>query len=228
MDKLSTICANGLWTNNPALVQILGLCPLLAISNTAVNSLSLGFATLCVLTLSNAVVSAARNWVSNEIRIPAFIILIAALVTCVQMLMNAYWYSLYQVLGIFIPLIVTNCVVMGRAESYASRNAVLPASLDGMMNGLGFMLALFVLGSAREIIGTGVWMTGAEQLFGPGGSTLTVHFFELDSSFLLAILPPGAFIGLGLMIALKNAIDARRPFRVFNRVTAIRLDPEQA
>jgi electron transport complex protein RnfE len=202
------ISLNGLWKNNPALVQVLGLCPLLAVSNSAVNGLGLGLATLLVLTLSNITVATTRRFIPQAARIPCYVLLIASVTTCVQLLMNAYTYSLYQVLGIFIPLIVTNCVIMGRAESFAVRNPILDAFWDGLMNGLGFCLVLFILGSGREIIGTGIWMAGAEQLFGESGKDFTVEFMHLDNTFLLAILPPGAFIGLGLMIAGKNAIDA--------------------
>ncbi len=209
-NTVRTISVNGLWKNNPALVQVLGLCPLLAVSNTAVNGLGLGLATLLVLTLSNTTVAATRQFIPQAARIPCYVLLIASVTTCVQLLMNAYTYSLYQVLGIFIPLIVTNCVIMGRAESFAARNPVLHAAWDGIMNGLGFCLVLFVLGSGREIIGTGVWMAGAEQLFGEAGTVLTVELMRLDNTFLLAVLPPGAFIGLGLLIAAKNAIDAKR------------------
>lgn len=210
MNTLSSITRNGLWHNNPALVQVLGLCPLLAISNSAINGLGLGLATLLVLTLSNTAVALTRRFIPNAIRIPCYVLLIASVTTCVQLLMNAYTFALYQVLGIFIPLIVTNCVIMGRAESFAARNPVLPAMVDGLMNGLGFCAVLFVLGSAREIIGSGWWMVGAEQLFGRFGASLTVELLHLDNHFLLAVLPPGAFIGLGLMIAAKNWLDARQ------------------
>ncbi len=209
----SGLWQSGLWKNNPALVQVLGLCPLLAVSNTAINGLGLGLATLLVLTGSNLVVSLARSWIPVAIRIPVFVLLIGSLVTCIELLMHAFTYTLYQALGIFIPLIVTNCVIIGRAESFASRQPVPAAILDGLAHGAGFAAVLFVLGSVREILGSGHWLVGAEQLLGPAGASLSVHFARLEQPMLLALLPPGAFIGLGLLIALKNAIDHRRQTR---------------
>jgi len=203
----------GLWKNNPALVQVLGLCPLLAVSNTAINGLGLGLATLLVLTGSNLVVSMLRHWIPTAIRIPIFVLLIGSLVTCIELLMHAFTYTLYQGLGIFIPLIVTNCVIIGRAESFASRQPVPVAVLDGLAQGAGFAAVLFVLGSLREILGSGHWLHGADQLFGPAAAGLSIDFAQLEQPMLLALLPPGAFIGLGLLIALKNAIDHRRQTR---------------
>ncbi len=203
----------GLWKNNPALVQVLGLCPLLAVSNTAINGLGLGLATLLVLTGSNLVVSLARHWIPTAIRIPIFVLLIGSLVTCIELLMHAFTYTLYQALGIFIPLIVTNCVIIGRAESFASRQPVAMALLDGLAQGAGFAAVLFVLGSLREMLGSGHWLVGAEQLFGPAGAAMSIHFARFEQPMLLALLPPGAFLGLGFLIALKNAIDHRRQTR---------------
>jgi electron transport complex protein RnfE len=197
----------GLWKNNPGLVQLLGLCPLLAVTSTVVNALGLGIATMFVLICSNATVSAIRQWVPKEIRIPIFVLIIAAFVTCVQLLMNAYTYDLYQSLGIFLPLIVTNCAIIGRAEAYASKNPVKQASFDGLMMGLGFLLVLVVLGGIREILGQGTLFDGANLLFGSWASVLKIEVYHLDNQFLLAILPPGAFIAMGFLIAGKNAID---------------------
>ncbi|GAK24458.1 electron transport complex protein RnfE [Vibrio sp. JCM 19052] len=192
----------------PCLVQLLGLCPLLAVSSTITNALGLGIATLLVLVGSNLTVSLIRNYVPKEIRIPVFVMIIAALVTCVQLLMNAYAYGLYLSLGIFIPLIVTNCIIIGRAEAYASKNDPLPAALDGFWMGLGMTTVLVVLGAMRELIGNGTLFDGADLLLGDWAAALRIQVFHFDSSFLLALLPPGAFIGVGLLIALKNVIDS--------------------
>jgi electron transport complex protein RnfE len=198
---------NGMWDNNPALVQLLGLCPLLAVSSTVTNALGLGLATLLVLVGSNVTVSLVRDYVPKEVRIPVFVMIIAALVTCVQLLMNAYAYGLYLSLGIFIPLIVTNCIIIGRAEAFASKNAVGPAALDGLWMGMGMTSALVVLGAMRELIGNGTLFDGADLLLGDWASALRIEVFQFDSQFLLALLPPGAFIGVGFLIALKNVID---------------------
>jgi len=202
------LAIQGLWKNNPGLVQLLGLCPLLAVTATVTNALGLGLATLLVLICSNATVSAIRQWVPKEIRIPIFVLIIAAFVTCVQLLMNAYTFGIYQSLGIFLPLIVTNCAIIGRAEAYASKNPIKQASFDGLMMGLGFALVLVVLGAIREILGQGTLFDGANLLLGEWASVLRIEVYQLDSQFLLAILPPGAFIAMGFIIALKNAIDA--------------------
>lgn len=207
MSQFKELTVQGLWKNNPGLVQLLGLCPLLAVTATVTNALGLGVATLLVLLGSNIAVSLVRNHVASEIRIPVFVLIIASLVTIVQLLMNAYTYGLYQSLGIFIPLIVTNCAIIGRAEAFASKNAVLPSALDGFMMGLGFMLVLLVLGTLREILGQGTLFDGADLLLGDWAKVLRVEVFQVDSHFLLAMLPPGAFLGMGLLIALKNSID---------------------
>ncbi|EJA7358565.1 electron transport complex subunit E [Vibrio alginolyticus] len=215
MNENKLLMKNGMWSNNPALVQLLGLCPLLAVSSTITNALGLGIATLLVLVGSNVTVSLIRNYVPKEIRIPVFVMIIASLVTCVQLLMNAYAYGLYLSLGIFIPLIVTNCIIIGRAEAYASKNDVAPAALDGLWMGLGMTSVLVVLGAMRELIGNGTLFDGADLLLGDWASALRIQVFQFDNSFLLALLPPGAFIGVGLLIALKNVIDnsnqARQP-----------------
>ena len=199
----------GLWKNNPGLVQLLGLCPLLAVTSTVTNALGLGLATLLVLICSNATVSAIRQWVPKEIRIPIFVLIIAAFVTCVQLLMNAFTFALYESLGIFLPLIVTNCAIIGRAEAYASKNPVKQASFDGLMMGIGFMLVLVILGAIREVLGQGTLFDGMNLLLGDWATILRVEVYHLVSQFLLAILPPGAFIAMGFLIALKNIIDNR-------------------
>ena len=203
------IAWQGLWKNNPGLVQLLGLCPLLAVTSTITNALGLGLATLLVLICSNATVSAVRQWVPKEVRIPIFVLIIAAFVSCVQLLMNAFTYGLYQSLGIFLPLIVTNCAIIGRAEAYASKNPIKQATFDGLMMGIGFSLVLVLLGAIREILGQGTLFDGAHLLLGDWAIGLRIEIFQFDSKFLLAILPPGAFIVMGFIIAAKNAIDEK-------------------
>ena len=218
----------GLWKNNPGLVQLLGLCPLLAVTSTITNALGLGVATLLVLVCSNATVSAIRQWVPKEIRIPIFVLIIAAFVTCVQLIMNAFTYGLYQSLGIFLPLIVTNCAIIGRAEAYASKNPVKQASFDGLMMGIGFMTVLLVLGSVREILGQGTLFDGADLLLGQWAAVLRIEVYQVDSQFLLAILPPGAFITMGFLIAIKNFIDqkmaARKPKQAEQVIERVRVN----
>jgi len=208
-DEYKELAWQGLWKNNPGLVQLLGLCPLLAVTSTLTNAIGLGLATLFVLICSNVTVSAIRQWVPKEIRIPIFVLIIASFVTCVQLLMNAYTFGLYQSLGIFLPLIVTNCAIIGRAEAYASKNPIKQASFDGLMMGLGFLLVLMLLGAVREILGQGTLFDGANLLLGDWASVLRVEVYKLDTQFLLVILPPGAFIVMGFFIAMKNVIDER-------------------
>ncbi|WP_145592367.1 electron transport complex subunit E [Yersinia bercovieri] len=209
MSEAKNLLAQGLWKNNSALVQLLGLCPLLAVSSTVTNALGLGLATTLVLVCTNTAVSALRRWVPNEIRIPIYVMIIASVVSTVQMLINAYAFGLYQSLGIFIPLIVTNCIVIGRAEAYAAKNPVGLSALDGLAMGLGATCALFVLGSLREILGNGTLFDGADMLLGSWAKVLRIEVMHLDSPFLLAMLPPGAFIGLGLLLAGKYVIDEK-------------------
>jgi len=204
----SDIMLSALWKNNPALVQLLGLCPLLAVSNSVVNALGLGIATTLVLLGSNFTVSLLRNQVIAAIRLPAFVMIIAAFTTCAELLMQAYAYTLYQTLGIFIPLIVTNCIILGRAEGFASKHPPMAAALDGLMMGVGFSSVLLVLGIVREVLGTGHLFAGMELLL-PFAADWEIVWFDTSSPFLLAILPPGAFLVLGFLIAVKNLIDAR-------------------
>lgn len=206
-EEYKKLTIQGLWKNNPGLVQLLGLCPLLAVTSTLVNAIGLGLATIFVMVGSNATVSLIRDWVPKEIRIPIFVLIIAAFVTCVQLLMNAFTYDLYEALGIFLPLIVTNCAIIGRAEAYASKNPLPQSAYDGLIMGVGFLLVLMVLGGVREVLGQGTLFDGAELLLGPWAASLRVEVFNFDSQFLLAILPPGAFIAMGFLIAGKNAID---------------------
>lgn len=202
------ICQKGLWKNNPALVQVLGLCPLLAVSASVVNALGLGLATLVVLTTSNMAVSLIRNQISDTIRLPAFVMIIASLVSCIELIMKAYTYELYQILGIFIPLIVTNCAVLGRAEAFASKNKMLPAALDGFMMGLGFTLVLACVGAIREILGTGMIFNNMQLLFGDAAANWKLNILgDNYPGVILALLPPGAFIVVGFLMAGKNVID---------------------
>ncbi len=204
------LAMEGLWRNNPALVQVLGLCPLLAISNTTVNALGLGLATLLTLVVSNTLVSLIRHWVRPEVRLPVFVLVIASVVTAIELAMNAWLHGLYVVLGIFLPLIVTNCIIIARAEGFASRHNVARAAFDGLMMGLGFALVLVALGIMREVLGQGTLLANAHLMFGEWGRDLTLQVMPENYGFLLAILPPGAFIALALLIALKNALDQLR------------------
>lgn len=203
------IIRDGLWTHNQALVALLGLCPLLAVSNSVVNSLGLGLATTAALVLSNGLISLIRSHVIREIRLPVFVLIIAAVVTVIDLSMNAWFHDLHRILGLFIPLIVTNCAIIGRAEAYASRQPVDRALLDGFAMGLGFTFALVLLGAGRELVGGGTLLDRADLLFGPAAKGWTLHLLRDYGGFLLAVLPPGAFLGLGLLVAAKNVVDAR-------------------
>ncbi|RAW85935.1 electron transport complex subunit E [Photorhabdus laumondii] len=227
MSETKNLFIQGLWKNNSALVQLLGLCPLLAVSSTATNALGLGLATTLVLVCTNIAVSSLRRWVPNEIRIPIYVMIIASVVSTVQMLINAYAFGLYESLGIFIPLIVTNCIVIGRAEAYAAKNPIMPSAIDGLAMGLGATFALFVLGAIREILGNGTLFDGADLLLGNWAKVLRIEIVHMDSPFLLAILPPGAFIGLGLMLAVKYLIDEKMKTRAIKEKSrAITMSPE--
>ena len=215
------ILKDGMWTQNTGFVALLGLCPLLAVSSSVVNGLGLGLATTLVLLTSNVAVSLIRNLVRPEVRIPVFVMVIACVVTAVELAMHAFLPGLYTVLGIFIPLIVTNCCVIGRAEAFAFKNGVAKAAVDGIATGLGFLLALVLLGALREAVGQGTLFAQADLLFGEFGKGLTLHLIDDYRGFLLAILPPGAFIGLGCLIAVKNVLDARAKRRAEARPVGV-------
>ncbi|MGB5511925.1 MAG: electron transport complex subunit E [Woeseiaceae bacterium] len=202
-DRLKT----GLWDENPGLVRLLGLCPLLAVTTTFVNGLGLGIATLVVLMASNALVSATRRWIQAQIRIPIYVLIIASLVTCIELIFKAWFPDLDRSLGIFIPLIVTNCAIVARAEVFASRNSLGPSIVDGFVMGSGFALLLMVLGAFRELLGQGSLFAGLDMVL---GDTALRGLVIVDGGWLLAILPPGAFFSLGLAIAAKNLLDRRR------------------
>lgn len=205
------IAWNGVWKQNPGLAQILGLCPILAISTSFVNAFSLGLATILVMALANVAISLLRNLIPYEIRIPVFILIIAALVTVVDLAFNAWLHPLYLVLGIFIPLIVTNCIVLARVEAFAAKNSPLESTMDGIWMGVGLVWVLGLLGGVREIVGTGQLFGGIEMIV-PGLQALQVLPADYPG-FLAAILPPGAFIFLGLLIAGKNWLEARAAAR---------------
>ena len=218
------ISYNGLWKQNAGLAQLLGLCPILAISTSMVNAVSLGLATILVMTLANLAVSALRNLIPYEIRIPVFVLIIAALVTVVDLSFNAYFHDLYLVLGIFIPLIVTNCIVLARVEAYAAKNDPLSSTFDGVMMGLGLVWVLGLLGAIRELLGAGTLFSGIEMIF-PSLSAWNV-FGEDYPGFLIAILPPGAFFALGCLIAAFNAINAHLAARTHKRPPAAATTPQ--
>ena len=206
-DEFQSIANNGLWKQNTSIVQILGLCPLLATTTNAVNGIMLSLATILVMALSNFAVAALRNLIPHEIRIPVFILIVAALVTVVDLLFNANLHELYLVLGIFIPLIVTNCIVLARVEAFAAKNPPLHSTFDGVFMGIGMLWTLGLLGALREFLGSGTLLGGIDMVF-PSLSPIQV-LPETYPGFLLALLPPGAFILLGCLIAWKNWMDAR-------------------
>ena len=217
------IVKDGLWHNNQALVALLGLCPLLATTTSATNGLGMGIATTAVLVMSNITVSFIRRLVRPEVRIPAFVVVIASFVTIVELLMRAYFSELHKVLGIFIALIVVNCTILGRAESFASKNPIGVSALDGLSMGIGSTAALVALGGLRELIGQGTLFAQAHLMLGEWARVLTINLGDSFHGALAAILPPGAFIGLGFLIALKNVIDKR----LARRVETARVAPPQ-
>ena len=207
MQSYQKILTNGLWTNNQALGALLGLCPLLAVSSSVINALGMGLATTLTLMLTNGAVATFRKWIPHELRIPIFVLLIAGVVTIVQLLMQAWFFSLYQVLGIFVPLIVTNCTVIARAEAFAYKNRVLPSIVDGFAIGMGSTLVLVTLGMLRELAGYGSILRQADLMFGARAAHWTLQLGEHHAGFLLAVMPAGAFFGLSLLIAIKNGMQ---------------------
>jgi Na+-translocating ferredoxin:NAD+ oxidoreductase subunit E len=210
-EEFRTIANNGIWKQNTSIVQILGLCPLLAVTTNAVNGIMLSLATILVMAISNVAVASLRNFIPHEIRIPVFILIVAALVTVVDLLFNANLHELYLVLGIFIPLIVTNCIVLARVEAFAAKNPPLQSTFDGIFMGVGMLWTLALLGAMRELLGSGTLFGGIDMVF-PGLQPIQL-LPESYPGFLLALLPPGAFILLGCMIAWKNWLDARAAAR---------------
>lgn len=210
MSAYREIVENALWKQNPGVVQLLGLCPTLAITTTLVNGLSLGLATALVMAASNGAVSPVRRYIPDEIRVPVFILVIAALVTVIDLSINAFALPLHQVLGIFIPLIVVNCIVLARVESFAAKNSPVPSVLDGFMMGIGLTLVLSLLGGMRELVGRGTLFSGIDLALGPQAAQFIITVIPDYHGFLLAVLPPGAFIGLGLLIAGRNWVEQRK------------------
>jgi electron transport complex protein RnfE len=203
------VIMDGLWHNNVVLAQNIALCPLLAVTSSATNGLGMGLATAAVLIASNVAISLVRSFIPNEVRIPAFIVLIATIVTLVDMTMNAYIHELYKVLGLFIPLIVVNCAVLARAESFASQNPVFPSVIDGLFMGIGFTLGLVLLGGIREILGSGTLFSGASLLLGQNFSFLEMTIIPHYKGVLLMMLPPGGFIAMGFLMVGKRLLDNR-------------------
>jgi len=217
MNPYREIAHNGLWKQNAILAQLLGLCPLLAVSTNLVNAVSLGLATIVVMGMSNLAISALRGFIPYEIRIPVFVLIIAALVTVVDLAFNAFLHDLYLVLGIFIPLIVTNCIVLARVEAFAAKNSMPAATFDGVMMGVGFVWVIGLLGAIRELIGQGTLFSGIEMII---PTAAAIQILPADyPGFLIAILPPGAFFVLGLLIAGRNWLDHRANQRILGQRT---------
>ncbi len=207
--EYATLLRDGLWDKNVVFAQLLAMCPTMAVTGTATNGLGMGLATTAVLVVSNALVSSVRHWVSNDVRIPVFVVLIAALVTLVDMSLNAWLHDLYKVLGLFIALIVVNCAILGRAEAFASRAPVLASALDGLAMGLGFTAALTLIGAIRELLGSGTLFANAHLLLGQAFGFLELRVIPDYKGVLLMILPPGGFLVLGFLLAAKRVLEAR-------------------
>ena len=207
--RFPEIARNGLWTQNVVLSQLLGMCPTMAVTTSGTNGLGMGLATTAVLVCSNILISLVREFVSPQVRIPVYIVLIATLVTLVDMSLNAWLHDLYRVLGLFIALIVVNCAVLGRAESFASRNGIVASALDGLGMGLGFTVALTAIGLIRELVGTGTLFAQASLLLGPHFAFLETTVLPDYGGVLMMILPPAGFLVLGLLLAAKQAYERR-------------------
>jgi electron transport complex protein RnfE len=205
----SRITRDGLWDNNVVFAQMLALCPTLAVTGSATNGLGMGLATTAVLVASNVIIASLRHLISPQVRIPIYIVLIATLVTLVDMALNAWLHDLYKVLGLFIALIVVNCAILGRAEAFAAKNTVAASAADGLMMGLGFTGALVLIGAVREVIGSGTLFAQASLLLGQGMAFLELTLIPDYRGFLLAILPPGGFLALGFILAGKRLLDRR-------------------
>jgi electron transport complex protein RnfE len=209
MAKYGTIVRDGLWDNNGVLAQMLGMCPTMAMTTSATNGLGMGLATAFVMATSNLLIAALRGFITREVRIPVFILIIASMVTVVDLTMNAWMHDLYKVLGLFIPLIVSNCLPLGRAEVFAAKEPVLPSFVDGLAMGIGFTLALTTIGAMREIVGSGTLFADASLLLGSAFKFMELRVFAADNGVLMAVLPPGGFLAMGLLLACKRIIDVR-------------------
>jgi electron transport complex protein RnfE len=203
------IARDGLWDNNGVFCMMLGLCPTMAMTTSATNGLGMGLATAVVMAASSLLVATFRGWITREVRIPVFILIVAAMVTLVDLVMDAWMHELYKVLGLFIPLIVSNCLPLARLEAFAAREPVLPSFLDGLFMGLGFTVALTLIGAVREIIGSGTLFADASLLLGPAFKVLELRILPEDTGILMAVLPPGGFLATGLLLAGKRLLDLR-------------------
>jgi len=215
------ITRDSLWNNNIVFAQTLGLCPTMAVTGTATNGLGMGLATTAVLVASNMIISSVRHAVSEEVRIPVFIVIIATLVTLVDVSINAWAHDLYKVLGLYIALIVANCAVLGRAEAFAAKQPILPSGMDGLMMGLGFTFALTTIGAVREILGAGTLFADAHLLLGHAFSFMELKIIPDYKGFLLMVLPPGGFLAVGFLIAGKRIIDRRQAARAVQHAAAV-------
>ncbi|MDY0011971.1 MAG: electron transport complex subunit E [Rhodocyclaceae bacterium] len=211
--EIGKLARDGLWDNNVVTGQLLAMCPTMAVTATATNGLGMGLATTAVLVASNILVASLRNFIPAEVRIPIFVVLIASLVTVVDMTINAWLHELYKVLGLFIALIVVNCAILGRAEAFASKAPVLDSAFDGLFMGLGFTLALTVIGGIREVLGSGTLFANAHLLLGPAFTFLEVELPSAGSGALLMILPPGGFLVLAGILVAKRLFDERMAAR---------------
>jgi electron transport complex protein RnfE len=207
--QYKTIIKDGMWENNGVFAMLLGLCPAMAMTGTATNALGMGLATAAVMAASSMLVGMFRNYITQEVRIPVFILVIASMVTLVDLFMNAWMHELYKVLGMFIPLIVSNCLPLARLEAFAGKNSTLPSLTDGAFMGLGFTVALTMIGAVREIIGSGTLFADAELLFGPSFKFMEMRLLPEDTGILMMILPPGGFLALGLLVVGKRILDVR-------------------
>ncbi|QCI16952.1 electron transport complex subunit E [Buchnera aphidicola (Aphis helianthi)] len=201
---------NRLWTNNSSLVQLLGLCPVLAMTTNVVNAIGLGIATTFILIFTSGIISIFKYIIPKNIRIPIFMLIISSIVTCIEMILHAYQFNLYKSLGVFIPLIVTNCIVIGRAEAIAYKSSILVSVLDGLFIGLGSTFAMFFIGSIREILGHGTFLFGINKIFNVLGNNYFFNILNKNTTIILAISPPGGFLILGFLIAFKNYLDKNK------------------
>ncbi len=225
MSQLIEIAENGIWKQNPGVVQLLGLCPTLAVTTTVVNGVSLGLATALVMAAANGAVSPVRKFIPNEIRLPVFILVIAALVTVIDLLIHGFAQPLHKVLGIFVPLIVVNCIVLGRVDAFAAQNPPLPSIWDGFMMGIGLTLVLGLLGGMREVLGRGTLFSGLDLALGPNFKHVVLTVIPDYQGFLLAVLPPGAFLGLAFLIAAHNWAEQRKTHKKATAATSGPLKP---
>ncbi|MGE5476873.1 MAG: electron transport complex subunit E [Bacteroidales bacterium] len=204
-----TIIKDGLWDNNGVLCMLLGMCPTMAMTTSATNGFGMGLATAAVMAASNLLVAIFRGYITYEVRVPVYILIVAAMVTLVDLTMNAWMHELYKVLGLFIPLIVSNCLPLARLEAFAAKEKVLPSLMDGIFMGLGFTLSLTMIGAVREIIGSGTLFADASLLLGPAFKFMEMRILPADMGVLMMVLPPGGFLATGFMVVGKRLLDLR-------------------